>query len=690
MCHPPTTEDNFIEIVTSFNLLIADPSSLTAAQINTLDYYNDGVVGYDDRDYWLDQMIRRNITVTDRLSFSDSTPMTKAQSDPLGLTTGRSYALIIDSLNDFSAGGVGVYVNESDTNLCYTNEGRTSLATHGTGGSSQLFTGASAITYNYDVFRDIRSIFRGDTGDVNRRRFPDTPVEVTVYIRGGDYTYDREGTFINEDASGSPTPDTNPTRIVIRNYPGEVVNIYCGNSTGSTAAMVTVSRPDMKFRGINFYCYRTSGSDRIFAPYLFNITNAGDRCEISDSTISFCRAIAPTHDDAGRLPHYVDSAYTGRTLSAQQTTAKLLTYTAIQIGLNNNGTLLQDLTITPAGDDFPRSVTVPGGSTEYDFGDTIDIAGTASTTMRRVTVDGVSSHQCVQTRDSSGTETTGLLIEYCDFSNPENTCIGFTCETSICRYNRIHDFGTRDGAQDGNGIQVLHGDGNEIYGNVIWNNDAQASGQNFGIDIGVSQSDSTKEFVNNTIRNNILYLCGMSFGYSQSPPAVAPGRVHDNSIDDNIFYGLSDFSLTDAAYNAPISTILGPNVASFYDNTFDGNSFFRYDGDKTALVERLPSPADPTDWNVTDHGTWFVNNTYANPQFVDPEGGDFNVDSSSAVSSLIVDNTPLDNDSLAPVFCYTCPTEFSTATFDYTLKHKQGRLDLGMPAQAKALLGGTP
>lgn len=621
-------ESDVTRFITAFNSLIASPTLLTPGELNFLDFYDDGVVGYDDRDYWLNRVIEENFSVTDRLSWADSTPTTYAESDPLGLTTGRSNCIIIDPLNT-----AAVYVAHSSNNPCY-------LVAARTGSNTTLFDSTS-LSGQYRsanmLWGDFRSLV-GDSGNSSRYRFPKDGGAVTVYIRGGDHTLAYEATFVKEDGSATAN-----SRIIVRNYPGEVVNIYSGNAETSAgvfndSVMMTISRPDFWLSGFRINGYRVEGSNRIFGHKAISITAAATNARMYDMDLYNYRAIAPTHTSAGALPQYVDYAFTGRTLDADENTGKMLDAVGINIGLNNSGTLLQDVYIYPAGDDFPRSVTVPGGSTEHNFGHSLDISGTTNTTLRRVTIAGTGSHQAITAGSSGATQMTGFLMEYCDIRNPENSCVGFGGEDCIIRYNRIHHFGSRDGSQDGHGIQIGHSVDCQYYGNVIWLDDDQSSGQTFGIDFGITYNDSAAFGTGNTIEKNIFVRCGMSFGYTSSPVSPAIGRVHDNTIRYNVFYDLSEYARTEPAYDAPITTNVGPHIADMYDNVFQLNLFYRTDGDTACIAERTPSGT--TDYPISPMLEWFTGNVYGDPGFADIDDEDFSVPTYLTSWTILGDDLP--------------------------------------------------
>lgn len=689
LCMNFSQESDFTFFIENFNTLIAIPANLTAAQLNTIDYYNDGVVGFDDRDYWLDQLIRRNITVTSRLPYGVATPTTYAESDPLGLrfqtdgVTLRPNVIFIDSLNTSK-----VYVLESSNNRCYTDEARTILnPTH-----NLLFDGTTG-SYNTTnmVWGDIRSL--SETPNTTSHRFPNSDVACTVYIRGGSYTLDREITIVKQ--SGFPI---NPAKIDIRAYPGETVHIYCGNQfidpSYDNDVMVTLSRPDLHIDdSVIFHGFRVDGSgNRIFAAGVLSVTNAADRFRFTGTVRDF-RAIASDHPDAGRLPKYVDYAFYNRTgLPAGDSTGKMLTTTGVLIGEGNAGTLIYGATFHPADDDIPPAVSVPGGATEESYGDTMDVAGATDLTIRHNTFSGTSSHSALRIRESGSVTPSNVTIEYNDMRNPENNVLLISnCVDSTIRYNRIHDFSNRGdlAGNDGYGIQVADGQNLQITDNVVWLGNKQGSGPNYGIQIGVSQSDVTTEFTDSTVARNILYQCGMFMGYSSGTPSSDLGRITGNTIEDNIIEGLSDYNATQATSDGNIVLNLGPHSATAYTNVIQDNIIFGMGTGHTAVVERL-YPSTYSDWTISDHESWFLSNDYSNSMFVDPDNGDFTLQGGSLASAVISANTPVHPDDLEIPFAYTCPTGFSTATFSYRQRYYQGWLDLNMPPLAKQLIGGTP
>lgn len=679
-CGSFTTQADFTDFIATMDDVIADPSGLTAAQILVLDYYEDGVVGYDDRDYWLDQLLKRNMGSQSRLSWADSTPTTKADSDPLGLTTGRSNCLIVDPLNINANGGIGVFVLEAANNTCWLTAARASTPAT----PANLFNGSGQ--YNHEVFGDLRSILSGDSGNSTRWRFPKDGAEVTVYIRGGDHELDRESTITKADVTA-----TDNTRIIIRNYPGETVNWYFGNqeqtpTSFDNTVMLTIQRPNTKWRGIILNGYRIrSGTDRVFAPLLLSFANAGTGWEFSDSTMQNFRCIANDHADAGRLPDYVDFAFYYRaSVNPGDVTEKALNSTGILVGATSAG-VIQDCYFYPARDDFPLN------SDDWDHGHCVDLAQTNGCTISRCVFDGPQGHAHIRCLESGSSVCQNITIEDSFFRNQNNSCVIFQASSGgIFRRNRVTGWASFDGAADGTGLASAWLVNGVIQDNVFYQDDRQGYAQNYGIDIAKIQGDNDYVVTGNTITGNVLYRCGMSFGCNSSPPTLAAdiSRVTSNTVSNNVFYGLSDSSHTTAGgyYDAPITINMGAHTTNMGGNTFTGNQFFRDDGDKAAFAEVLPGPS-VTDWTVSDHESWSSGNSWHNPDFADVDEYDFTPSADASAWSILSASIPLHPDDLLFGFNYTCPTGFETAVFDYTLRYKQGRLDLDFPAKAPQLLG---
>lgn len=624
-----SAQADFERFVTAFNYFIANPTKLTPGELDYLDYYNDGVLGYDDRDYWLDRLIDENLTVTSRLSWSVAAPSTKTESDPLGLFTGQTNVIVIDSANTMK-----VYVNESSTNLCYTDEARTIPAA-----TTTLFTGALTTSqYNQSntIWGDLRSF--NENGGSNRRRFPGDGVEVTVYVRGGSYTLDRE--IIMQMTQAGATAQS---RIIIRNYPGEVVNWFFGNQENTPTSFDntvewTVQRPNVKWRGLTINGYRIrSGSDRVFAPLMFSFPNAATGWEVSDCTIQNFRCIAGSnggsaHADAATLPHYVDYAFYYRSAAAADVTEKSLNSSGILVGATSSG-LIQDTSFLPTGDDFPLN------SETWDRGHSVDLAQSSSVTIRRCTFDGLQGHMHIRCQESGSSACQNVTIEDCYIRNPNNTCVGFSVSSGgIFRRNIVTGWASKAGASDGTGLSTAWLVGGEVVDNVFWQGDEQGAGQNYGIDVGKIQGDNDYTVTDSVFRRNVFYRSGMSFGCNSSAPTnpVDIALVTRNEVSYNVFYGLSDYSHSLPGFDAPITTNMGAHQSNFGGNSFFANIFYRTDGDTACLVEQLPGSTQQ-DYPVSPAYSWFYGNVVADPGFADPENGDFRVDSYSPAWAVLGD-----------------------------------------------------
>jgi hypothetical protein len=168
-CGSFASQADFLTFVSAFNAAIANASQLSAADREFLDLYDDGVVGYDDRDAWLHYLLRVNGFTSDRLPWTNPT-----DSDPLGLRGTRPHVVIIDPQN-----AAAVKVTRG-TNNCTLQDGTTAAT------PAALWNGD---TYNHKLWYDLESLDEGNNfgggAGVNTRRFPTNGGEITVYVRGG-------------------------------------------------------------------------------------------------------------------------------------------------------------------------------------------------------------------------------------------------------------------------------------------------------------------------------------------------------------------------------------------------------------------------------------------------------------------------------------------------------------------------
>jgi hypothetical protein len=87
-CRSFATQADFLAFIADFNAAIANPTQFSAADQAFLDLYDDGVVGYDDRDAWLHYLLTVNPPALSggRLPWNPN-PTDYAGSDPLGLVS---------------------------------------------------------------------------------------------------------------------------------------------------------------------------------------------------------------------------------------------------------------------------------------------------------------------------------------------------------------------------------------------------------------------------------------------------------------------------------------------------------------------------------------------------------------------------------------------------------------------------
>ncbi len=149
------TEADFVQFVSDFNDLIDDDSVLTDQDLAFLDQAsNDGVLTYYDRDFWIDMIAEKYLTLTGR-TFGSTTPSVMADADPLGLrldTAGnlRTDVIIIDpqGANETTSAADGPVVIARAGNVCTTPAGLTKNA----GGSSNLWS-TTGSAYRYQFWR---------------------------------------------------------------------------------------------------------------------------------------------------------------------------------------------------------------------------------------------------------------------------------------------------------------------------------------------------------------------------------------------------------------------------------------------------------------------------------------------------------------------------------------------------------
>ena len=359
------TQAQLLQFVTDFNALIVDSSGLTAPELNFLDQDTlDGVLTYEDRDYWLTMIGLKYLAPTGR-TFGIAAPSNLAEADPLNLrldTAGvlRTDVIILDPQ------GANENITQTDAPVKITPATNNCTTPLGVAKSPAGLFSTTGSVYRYQFWTRILDLHES-RGSGGRVRFLDagtgiTSKVITCYIR-----YSTQHVLDTEIELGKRPDGTgsHALKILIRGYPTDKTPyIPCGNSiTGvnnditTETEMISIGElgvsqsrrnmiwSDLHLSGKRDGIFGTGSSQvsgKIFAQtvmkfYAGSINNKLKRFSITDT-----QPIPANHAQAGSFPDYIDIAHDGR-VSPE--------YNALQCTANN--LILDRCHIHPADDDLP-------------------------------------------------------------------------------------------------------------------------------------------------------------------------------------------------------------------------------------------------------------------------------------------------------------------------------------------------
>ena len=628
-CHPFTQQSDFEQFVSDFNAAIADPSTFSASDQAFLDLYDDGTIGYDDRDAWLHYLLTVAHPVTlvgGRLPW--------AGRDPLGVMVGLT-AISIDPQNAAS-----VKITRG-TNNCTEQDGVTPKV------PPDLWVGGTGNTYNYVDWYDFNTIDemnRQSIGISTVRRFPANGGEIYLYARGGDQTLQDGSIGLCRNNSAW----TKPTRIVVRNYPGETVTLKCGSKLitsgagigqydhrfeGGGQAQFRCRRSNVTWESILFRGYRDSGAGgRIYclAAYFVDDTDPSD----ASAVLNFNFRKMTVQDVFGAQPAYPTSPYLDlgfdRFDEINNVNVDVLTdipmLTGVVLYSHAQNTKVIQSTFRSAPADTP-------GVSDYQHGEGLLLSTSAiNSLVQRCTLTGLCPHGYVTVGG------TGTIVEYNSVANFHATCISFGNANTTIRYNRI-DVTTHQNKQT-LGIQcapfnsVASG---RIHGNVIWGFQSNGENDNFNIGIGLSRTTAGSTIDNVEVDHNIIYGGGLIqlFGLADT--------VRNCDIHDNVAVDVPPWNIAEGYDGMVLILLVGDITTGLWGNKIRNNLIYRSDG-STRIVADFNGP--PTYYTLAQLNT-FPNcsgNISADPMFDDPYGGIFTfLSGASPVYDLITSdpNIPL-------------------------------------------------
>lgn len=615
-----------------FNLLIAGTHTVSAEDLLYLDGWDgrwagDGVLDEDDRDWWLDKLLRENLPYRQRLPFGTQLPTTYAQSDPLDLVGSRPDVVIIDPIN---TGFVNV---RRQTNQVYAYADLTGGTSIGVLWGS---INGDTTTARYNTpYKGWRTFHSGDEGgSSSRRRMPMDGAKTVWYLRGG--VHDIQQTI---NISKQLAAATHNSRITIRAYPGERVqlNFASENQAGTYTYQygLSIVRPNVWLQGdvtVRGYI-DVAGIGRVFAPLLIAFDSTGaTTCAIDGWKLENNRCIAPDHPDADDLPHYVDDVFASR--ASKDTVSKMMSSFGLRVV--GNGLRLTDFdTRNLTGEDFPASYETAGGGTTSAQGESVDLIGVADTWISHSFIGGHPSHQAIRMRANGSTPCTNMTLQESVITTYENTCLALEGSGHTLRRFRLYNYSSGPFADDGHGMQIS-ADDSTIEDFVVFNLAQTARG--WGLNLAASASGGTR-CKGLTIRRGLVYRSGTRLGWSSGTLGSADA-IYDNAFSQIVFCELPEPNKLDATVDGVIAWFLRPTERT--RNTFTDVMVLRLDA-STRLVSSYEMPAGTTTYYTRDTlpGAFVRTVGGEDPYFVgDAASGDFRVAAYSRAASWLA-NAPL-------------------------------------------------
>lgn len=695
LCASRSTKADFLDFIDQFDGIIANQSTWPAEVVARLDKDGDGTLTADDRDVWLDAVLKNTPSLTDKRLPWD---VGGASSDPLNLSRGN--AIIIDPQNPAAVKCVRGSATNDVTLIDGTPDG-------------SLFNGDG--TYRRRIWHSLESLdeLHWDTAGATVRRFPANTNPVTIYVRGGDQTMTKEiGIFNN---GGGPVP----SRIVIRNYPGERPRIFTGGSkieagdpvsSGNAyageyrmAAQMFGLFRDCTIDGLEVVGYRLEGSDKIFA---HNVFRGSSKVKYFRLNLNTYRGISPTAADAGPYPSWIDFAFDRRyryggtakflsrtdlaTSGAGSTTltsaaggfnsSMVNMYIRISGGTNfvvgmyrvsgftNANTVTLATSPTPSGAGSAGAGKVGAIDPEQSFGDLhqprsfIELLGAGSVVKYCSLAQGqageapsrpdsafgdaiwINATDCEVTHNKfrgrqyhnqvfSREGALRLNLSYNDGENFDHTVFGVLGNGTKLNYNRAHRYG-QSTVDNHAGLQFEGITGGQCIGNVVW--DAGLTSGHWGLAL-FAYAAGPWELRGNEIAYNIIYRCGATLNHTTGD--VDPPLVHDNWIHHNVIIDTAPGN-EGLPEDAPLFVQIndGQNNNA-YGNRIEYNVLRRLDDSTAKMITWVAGVY--TSYYEGGKYPLFIGNTSDDPKFKDPQNGDFTLLAGSPLFGVLPADVPL-------------------------------------------------
>lgn len=660
LCTARTTQQDYLNFITEFNLLISIQDELSDDIFDYLDQdTDDGILTAEDRDFWLDCIFSREGFTGERLPWGSSAPITLDEADPLGLSALDDNVIIIDpdAIDDenplSTSGVVRVTFSGGSTNPCTLLDGTPK-------NPAALFSDGAKTLYRYRLWENLLCL--NETGGSSSARFPSNGGRVIIYIRksSSDHILNREILL------RKPTTHTELDRITVRGYPGEFPLIYAGQSldddispttVGSESAMIALGNSGLTRHNFFFtkldwkgYRNRVGGGGRVYANRIIYYTSSASG-GITHSRFTETQFIRNDDPLALSYPNLVDSVWTLRASGAAQLSAGVL--------ISSTNFIWKQNYVEPvAAANWPADMTVPySGSLISNYetfaGPWLDFQGAENVVILQSKFSGFKANTMVRILSCQN-----VIIRHCDGEVYDKKVYDiFDSDNVLIELNRAKKgVDARYQLEGGGGGYWIQYSRNVILqDNIVWNSEPIYSLSN-----GIGLQSSIAALTNVIIRRNISYLGSLGADSGASDFEIE-ADIYNNLIV-NIPIEQQIRSPPDLPFNANIKIDLRgitgtPGLGSI---TIHENGIVRAEAGEANLAIR--ASGGTLKYTTGDTLTGWTSNISLDPKWAgDPSTGDFTLLADSPYINYFLPEMPFiatpawDYNPLID-FCFIAPT----------------------------------
>lgn len=675
-------KQHFLDYIDRFVAIIEDPLSASPELRNYLlteggHWAMDGIpLGAMHLLYWLDQKLKAHkadVGYVNRLSeagagWGEAAPDNLTDADPLDLVT------TLQGIGGTNTHNVAIVDHDAVTDgLQGSDNGPVRVTRASTsctlldGSTAKNFGGSASLTktdgvnanslYRYRLLYSLYDLNEANGGNI---RFPlslTRPAIMLVRNTVAEHIVNVENQI---GITNTASPQQQCPYVLIRGYPGEWPEIWCGNSTDNDASpsagecphtgltpksglsanfvvgpASTKLRNNVHFRNLWIHGKReTAGGKWIYSDMPIYVANG------TGGTMRFCiltdnQPIIPTDDNAATFPNLVDFAYTARTAPA---------FRALycrQSGFVFDSNLVEPVAVADWPTDSGSTVSSVTGRVKLDFGNG---ATTNDVRVTRNTVRGVSKDAAIKLDKADNCYVAHNDVEL--YYSEGIAC--FSVDGAVVEFNRVHHFADAnrcDVSLAGNGISFQNSSNCTAQDNVLYNVEPMLRAN--GLSMFSSGDSGTPQMAGHIFRRNLLYR--VAFHVDDNQQDVVP---EDCEIYDNLFCGVPE-TMKGTRNDAPITVETNLSGVLDYTLTIYRNNFWRFaDGTpgQTTIeagdhIKIYNGVAQSTGFEVGDTLTNFTNNTAVLPKFASvanaEASGDFTFSADSPFKTLFHPNMPL-------------------------------------------------